>query len=237
MSCGSDDNIADLRNYHAPQHLQREEEEPAVVRRRSSLKLSGSLRSSIKLSVNFSTIEFRSYEVILGDSPSCRSGAPISLGWRYDPSSTKRMSMLDYDRLMKAAGMRPPAKRCEELVLSERTREAMLLEAGYAEHELIDAARRLRRANRWRTMRTYRNVYLGKAEDLAVNCGKKLRKTASLGKSGEKEQNKRRENDWRSRVLEEQRLSPGTGISSLNHSSIGSRDVELRQVCMQAKCA
>lgn len=239
MASFEDSSVADLHSCnHAPRHLpqEEEEEEEPVVHRRSSVKLTGSLRSSVELSVNFSTIEFRYYEVILGDSPSCRSGAPVGLGWRYDPSSTRRVSVLDYDSHMEVTGTRPSAKHCEELVLSERTREAMLLEAGYAKHELVDAIRLLKRANKWRRMRTHRTVYVGKLEKVAESCGRKLRETASLNKNAKNEQ-KQRGNECRSREIEEQRLSPLTGIYMMNRRAIGMRDVRLRQVCMQAKCA
>ena len=35
--------------------------------------------------VTFSSIEFRLYQVVLGDHPCCHSGCPLTLGWQYSP--------------------------------------------------------------------------------------------------------------------------------------------------------
>jgi len=39
--------------------------------------------SSMERSVSFSCVEIRKYPIILGDNPSCKKGAPISIDWNY----------------------------------------------------------------------------------------------------------------------------------------------------------
>lgn len=51
------------------------------VPRRNSI----SYDSKIVKNVAFSQVRVREYEVTLGDNPSVSSGAPLSLGWRYNP--------------------------------------------------------------------------------------------------------------------------------------------------------
>lgn len=56
----------------------------------------GKPRKSVQRNVSFSILQVREYEVTLGDNPSVSSGAPLSLGWRYDPQE-KVSSLIDND--------------------------------------------------------------------------------------------------------------------------------------------
>eukprot|EP01083_Nonionella_stella_P043619 117692_1 len=61
--------------------------EETSLRRRVSMSFdsnsSEDFDTSRSLSVKFKDISIREYDVALGDNPSCRGGAPVSLGWKY----------------------------------------------------------------------------------------------------------------------------------------------------------
>ena len=52
----------------------------------SSMKDPTNEEFKITRNVSFSHLQVREYEVTLGDNPSVSSGAPVSLGWNYDPN-------------------------------------------------------------------------------------------------------------------------------------------------------
>mmetsp|Transcript_52326 Transcript_52326/g.61090 ORF Transcript_52326/g.61090 Transcript_52326/m.61090 type:complete len:198 (+) Transcript_52326:71-664(+) len=53
-----------------------------------------------RVTVSFSTVQVRHYDVTLGDHPDCTYGPPISLDWTYDESIPAELNTYESDRLI-----------------------------------------------------------------------------------------------------------------------------------------
>mmetsp|Transcript_30199 Transcript_30199/g.36741 ORF Transcript_30199/g.36741 Transcript_30199/m.36741 type:complete len:176 (+) Transcript_30199:170-697(+) len=81
-----------------------------------------------KLSVSFSDIHIREYDICLGDNPSCTCGPPISLSWTY--KNTIIISIDDYEM------RREKRRTIDEMCMPYSLRVAMLKERGYKVKQL-----------------------------------------------------------------------------------------------------
>ena len=79
--------------------------------------------------VGFNGVEIREYSQCLGDNPSCSSGPPISLDWKYDPRP-RRLSLDNYEICR---------KRLHEIEIPQEKRIERLLELGHSLQELFEA--------------------------------------------------------------------------------------------------
>jgi hypothetical protein len=82
--------------------------------------------------VTFSTIQLRTYDIILGDHPNCKFGAPLSLSWIYHQHHD--MSIDNYEKCRH--GQRRKMKR---LYLNSRCRRNLLRRAGFTVEEISEA--------------------------------------------------------------------------------------------------
>mmetsp|Transcript_9646 Transcript_9646/g.14948 ORF Transcript_9646/g.14948 Transcript_9646/m.14948 type:complete len:222 (+) Transcript_9646:101-766(+) len=77
--------------------------------------------------VSFSCCDVREYNVVVGDSPSCKKGLPIALGWDHTEQVTHE---LDRYEMMRASFR---AECCQDMYLDEDERmERLMVVGGYS---------------------------------------------------------------------------------------------------------
>lgn len=99
-----------------------------------------------KQKVQFGSVTVRDFQRILGDNPSCKAGAPVSIGWKVAAVKTHPSPDAHYNS--RSREPRPSA----EFVMSRDYRHEMLLELGYSQREIAAAVRSvIKDKNRRRT--------------------------------------------------------------------------------------
>jgi hypothetical protein len=124
----------------------------------------------MKRNVSFSSIEVRSYGVILGDAPTAK-GPAISLDWKYDPADTRECMIDAYENEVGGAfecphqddnPARPRIRRQKhELWMPPSHRQFLLMrELGYSRGEIEVAMKEARLASQ-RRAQTAKKAKLG----------------------------------------------------------------------------
>lgn len=93
-------------------------------------------------SVAFSTIEVRTYPIILGDNPSVSSGPPFTIDW--DHQDSEEIDLSDYEIL------KPEKRTREQILLPARVRESWLRAQGYARSEIVEVGKEVNRIKKCR---------------------------------------------------------------------------------------
>lgn len=125
--------------------------------------------------MQFGEVHIRAYEQVAGDNPSCTSGPPLALGWRF--IKVKPISVTEFEKAR--AGFR--RNKSQFLLLSKERREAILRQAGVAEGDIAEA---VRSANKVRNLRrqTINNLAVDEAFE---NASKLLKRIISKSKSNQ----------------------------------------------------
>ena len=110
-------------------------------------------KNKLSRSVSFADVNIREYERILGDNPSCTSGPPISLGWRYSPEPIK-LSVDDFEE-----GKGDIPRSSSEFLVPKAVRERMLKE--HADINRRDIAGAVRAVQKQKSQRRKTVVNLG----------------------------------------------------------------------------
>lgn len=126
-------------------------------------------RSNRTRTISFSTVEIRQYERILGDNPSCSSGAPVAIGWKFFQERTLCLPVEEYE-------YRNERVRDEcDMILDRQEREALLIELGYSEKDLAQVVRQNVKMKKNRRQ-TVNNLPVMKFEETVEDVTKKLTK-------------------------------------------------------------
>jgi hypothetical protein len=93
-------------------------------------------------SVDFSTIEVRTYPIIMGDNPSVSSGPPFTIDW--DHQDAEEIDLADYEKY------KPEKRTKEQILLPARVRESWLRSEGYARSEIALVGKEIDRIKKGR---------------------------------------------------------------------------------------
>eukprot|EP00541_Cyclophora_tenuis_P005529 CAMPEP_0116569110 /NCGR_PEP_ID=MMETSP0397-20121206/16104_1 /TAXON_ID=216820 /ORGANISM="Cyclophora tenuis, Strain ECT3854" /LENGTH=459 /DNA_ID=CAMNT_0004096623 /DNA_START=87 /DNA_END=1466 /DNA_ORIENTATION=+ len=124
--------------------------------------------------VSFGDVRLRVYERVLGVNPSCTSGPPLDLGWRYQ---IERRCPVDFYEANK-----PTPRSPSELVICREERELILLSLGYTRRQLANAVRMTIRSKNQRRQ-TVHNLATAGMEEIVENAGRKVKRLLLLNKS------------------------------------------------------
>lgn len=169
--------------------------------------------------VAFDKVNIREYERILGDNPSCSSGPPLSIGWRFSPSPMQ-ISVEDYEN---GKGDIPRYK--SQFLVPKDIREKMLREhAGVSRREIVNTVRGIQKLKSQRR-KTAANLSMQNTEEKVENVRRSLTKAMGKRKSFSKEE-KRLWDDAHERAVEkakqlEDSIRNGESISMRNVYSVG----------------
>jgi len=170
-------------------------------------------------SVSFASVYIREYERILGDNPSCTSGPPLSIGWRFTPSPV----LISVDDFEDGKGGTP--RSSSEYLVPKAIRERMLKEhAGVSRRDIVDSVRRIQKQKSQRR-KTVVNLGMQGTEEKVEIVRRSLQKAIGSRKSYSKEE-KKLWDDAHERAVEkakqlEESIRKGENISMRNVYSVG----------------
>jgi len=169
--------------------------------------------------VSFDQVNIREYERILGDNPSCSSGPPLSIGWKFSPDPMV-ISVDDYEG---GKGEIPRYK--SQFLVPKDIREKMLREhAGVSRREIVNTVRGIQKQKSQRR-KTAANLGMQNTEEKVENVRRSFQKAMGKRRSFTKEE-KRLWDDAHERAVEkakqlEDSIRKGESISMRNVYSVG----------------
>lgn len=121
-----------------------------------------------RATITFDQVNIREYERVLGDNPSVTSGPPLSIGWRYSPSTLK-MSIDDYEE------NKGSPRSSSEYLVPKSVRVATLKEHADIPHrEMVNVVRAIQKTKSQRR-KTVVNLSMASSEELVEGAKIKVK--------------------------------------------------------------
>jgi len=137
-----------------------------------------------KSAVSFDHVNIREYERILGDNPSCTTGPPLSIGWRFSPNPMV-ISVDDYED---GKGDIPRYK--SQFLVPKAIREKMLKEhTGVSRREIVNTVRSVQKQKSQRR-KTAANLGMQDTEEKLEALRRSMQRAMGKRKSFSKEEKK-----------------------------------------------
>jgi len=218
-SPSADDLDATIKSIMVARTLEESLHRPRRYTSPSSMSKSQHGRTALlRSTITFGQVNIREYERVLGDNPSVTSGPPLSIGWRYSPS-TLNMSIDDYEE------NKGSPRSSSEYLVPRSIRLATLKEHADIPHrEMVNAVRDIQKTKSQRR-KTVVNLSMASTEELVEGAKIKvksiLRPSLSYSLSETKlwDEAHARATE-KARELEES-LQRGNGISKRDLLSVG----------------
>lgn len=133
--------------------------------------------------VTFASVEVREYPIILGDSPACSKGAPISIDWDADASTSYTIDEWESKRYF--------ARRSKtDIRVPSATRVEWLLDAGYSTGRIYQAIRDTEEERRQLQLSNERSSLALKADMVAERM--KIKLELAIGERGRSQNSTKR---------------------------------------------
>ena len=123
--------------------------------------------------INFSSIQIREYERVVGDHPDTRIGVPISLGWKFIEQPAVDITLYEADRLPKKINLR----------MSSITRKNLLQTIfDISEEEIQEATIEVQKIKKQRQQSQKQSKVGAKTESAMKSFRKKMKRAISFEK-------------------------------------------------------
>jgi hypothetical protein len=127
--------------------------------------------------VQFSNIEMRFYNRILGDNPAVEYGPPIQLDWSYNDQNIFLTSIDEYET------HRLPRRTRRQLAMSEGTRwNLMIHQFGYTHDEITECANKVKKIKKQREKSKMTTIAGEKRQEFAEKVLKSIKINLKPGK-------------------------------------------------------